>query len=99
MTNRFFIAALLLLALFSGCGYKEGVKTEAQKSFLYFSGNVDAVLVSVDGGAKFPVKPGKDNLYSIPPGKHKVFVTRDGDIVVERDIYVGNGVAKEIDVR
>lgn len=99
MNNRFVIAALLVVALLAGCGYKEGVKTEAQKSFLYFSGAVDGALVSVDGGAQFPVKPGKDNLYSIPPGKHKVFVTRDGHVVVERDIYVGNGVAKEIEVR
>jgi uncharacterized lipoprotein len=99
MNNKSFIAALLAVALLAGCGYKEGVKTEAQESFLYFSGDVDGALVSVDGGAQFPVKPGKDNLYSIPPGKHKVFVTRDGVVVVERDIYVGNGVAKEVDVR
>jgi uncharacterized lipoprotein len=99
MNNRFFIAALLMVALLAGCGYKEGVQTEAQKSFLYFSGDVEGVLVSVDGGAQFEVKPGRDNLYSIPPGKHKVSVTRGGTIVVERDIYVGDGVAKEIEVR
>jgi len=99
MNNRFIVAALLLVALLAGCGYKEGVRTEAQKSFLYFSGDVDGALVSVDGGAQFSVKPGKDNLYSIPPGKHKVFVTREGRVIVERDIYVGDGVAKEIEVR
>jgi len=99
MNNRFFVAAMLMVALLAGCGYKQGVQTEARQSFLYFSGDVKDVLVSVDGAAQFAVKPGRDNLYSIPPGNHKVTVTREGVIVVERDIYVGDGVAKEIEVR
>jgi len=99
MNNRFFVAALLMVALLAGCGYKQGVQTEARQSFLYFSGDVEGVLVSVDGAAQFAVKPGRDNLYSIPPGNHKVTVTREGVVVVARDIYVGGGVAKEIEVR
>jgi uncharacterized lipoprotein len=96
MKNKLIVASLLVVLLLSACGYKEGIHTAAQKSYLYFTGNIQSALVSVDGGAQFPVKPGKDNLYSISPGKHKVLVVEGGTILVERDIYVGDGVAKEI---
>lgn len=83
---------------FGGCGYKEGVSAGDQKSFLYFSGNTKNVTVSVDDGEKFSVKNGRDNQYRIKPGKHTVRVYREGEIRVEREIYVGDGIAKEISI-
>lgn len=88
----------LLLLLLDGCGYKEGVATPQKASYLYFSGNTDNVTVSVDDGAPFAVMPGRDNQYKIAPGKHRVKVYRAGSLVGEREIYVGDGIAKEIGV-
>jgi hypothetical protein len=82
----------------SGCGYKEGVNSEAQKSYLYFSGKVEGVKVSIDEGAMFSVKPGRDHQYKINPGKHSVKVFRGDAMIVNREVFVGDGIAKEIDI-
>lgn len=86
------------LVLISGCGYKEGVSISEQTSYLYFSGDTSTVMVSVNGGEKFSVKPGRDHQYKISPGTHTIRVYRGGAIVVERQVYVSDGVAKEIGV-
>jgi hypothetical protein len=65
---------------------------------VYFSGNTENVLVSIDNGTQFVVKPGRDNQYQINPGKHSIRVYREGILVVERDVYIGDGIAKEIGV-
>ncbi|MBN2816294.1 MAG: hypothetical protein JXQ67_06385 [Campylobacterales bacterium] len=92
------IVALLTL-LMSGCGSKEGIKTAEHKAYLYFTGNTSGAVVSIDGGEDFSVKPGQNNQYGIKPGKHLIEVKRDGALVVKREIYVGDGIAKEIEVQ
>ncbi len=87
---------------FSACGYKEGVSTAAAKSYFYFTGfssSDKSVKVSIDGGEKFSVEPSRDNQYAIKPGKHLVEVYRDGELKVQREVYVSDGIAKEIEVR
>jgi len=91
--------ATALVLLMSGCGSKEGVKSEAQKSYLYFTGNTSDVMVSVDKGTEFSVEAGQDNQYGVKPGKHLVEVSRDGQLIIKREIYLGDGVAKEIEVQ
>ena len=93
------IISLALLLGFSGCGYKEGVATATQKSYFFFSGNTSNVEVSIDGGERFIVKEGQSNQYGVKPGKHLVEVYRDGAIVVKREVFLGDGVAKEIEVQ
>lgn len=93
------IISIVLLLGISGCGYKEGVATAAQKSYIYFSGNTSNIEVSIDGGEKFDVKSGQINQYSVKPGKHLVEVYRDGAIIVKREVFVSDGVAKEIEVQ
>ncbi len=98
MKNILIIASLFTLFTLYGCGYKQSVTTGGQKSYLYFTGNSENVLVSVDDGAKFSVKSGKDNQYKIKPGKHLIKVYSGNKIIVKREIYVGDGIAKEIEL-
>ena len=93
------IISLVLLLGISGCGYKEGVATAAQKSYLYFSGNASDIQVSLDGGEKFSVKAGQTSQYGVTPGKHLVEVYRDGKIIIKREVFLSDGVAKEIEVQ
>ena len=96
---KILLTIAVALALFiSGCGSKEGVRTEAQKSYLYFSGNTSGALVSIDKGEEFSVKAGSNNQYGVKPGKHLVEISRDGNLIIKREIYVGDGIAKEIEV-
>ncbi|MCD6433719.1 MAG: hypothetical protein J7L21_06730 [Sulfurimonas sp.] len=90
--------SLLLILLSSGCGYKEGVLSEQRQSSIYFSGNTRGLTVSIDGGEEFKVSPGRNNQYRIKPGKHDIRVYRGENIIVDRRIYLGDGVAKEIGV-
>lgn len=92
------LSILIALGL-SACGYKEGVATAAAKSHLYFTGDTSKILVSVDNGETFPVKEGRDNLYNIKPGKHLVQVYRDNQLIVKMEIFISDGVAKEIEVK
>ena len=93
------IISLVLLLGISGCGYKEGVATAAQKSYIYFSGNTSDIEVSIDGGEKFNVKAGQTNQYGVKPGKHLVEIYRDGKIVVKREVFVSYSIAKGIGVQ
>lgn len=93
------ILSLLLLLLASGCGYKEGVATASQKSYLYFSGNVSDIKVSVDDAVEFSVLSGEKHQYAITPGKHTVKIYRGEHLLVVREIFISDGVAKEIEVK
>ena len=94
----FITIALLSFLLLSGCGYKSGVTTTEQRAYLYFTGNTQNVSVTINDGEAFTVLPGRDNQYAIAPGKHRVRIYRGGELIVEREIYVSDGVAKEIGV-
>ena len=93
------VISLILILAISGCGYKEGVATASQKSYIYFSGNTDDVKISIDNGEEFSIESGKLNQYSIKPGKHIVKVFRENTIVTKREIFVGDGISKEIEVQ
>ena len=90
--------SLLLVLTFVGCGYKAGVSTSEQTSYFFFSGDTTNVTVSIDGMATFTVEPGRDNQYKVAPGKHQIRVYRQGLLIVDREVYVGDGIAKEIGV-
>lgn len=99
MSNVKSIIAVLFILLLSGCGYKEGVATASQKSYLYFSGDTDDIEVSIDDGSKFEVEEGQLNQYSIKPGKHLIVVYKNNRVILKREIFVSDGVAKEIEVK
>jgi hypothetical protein len=93
------IASLFLLLMTSGCGYKEGVKTEAPKSYLYFNGDVSDIRVSIDDAVEFNVLAGEKHQYAITPGKHIIKIYRGDSLIVTRDLFISDGVAKEIEVK
>jgi len=90
---------LFVFLSISGCGYKEGTVNTAQKSYLFFSGNVKNVEVSIDEGKRFSVLGGQKNQYALKPGKHKIEVYREGKIIVKREVYIGEDISKEIEVK
>ncbi|MGX9462854.1 hypothetical protein ACWXWU_16700 [Shewanella sp. A14] len=85
-----------LVLVVSGCGYNSGVKTEASASYLYFTGAAEGVEVSVDNIPAFTVtETGIANQYRVTPGKHLIVITRDGQVIVKREILLGDGHEKE----
>jgi len=99
MKKIILLIALLTFASFSGCGYKEGVSTAAAKSYLYFTGHTDDALVSIDKGTRFSVDNGKNNQYAINPGKHIIEIYKNDSLVIKREIFVSDGISKEIEIQ
>ncbi|WP_445945330.1 hypothetical protein [Shewanella sp.] len=88
------LSAFIVLA--SGCGYNAGVKTEEAVSFLYFTGDAEGVEVSIDNAAPFIVsQTGISNQYRVSPGKHLIIITKNGQVVVKREVLLGDGHEKE----
>lgn len=97
--RHLFMSLMLLSSLWlGGCGYKEGATASDQQAYLHFSGNTKDVTVSVDGANEFSVESSRNNPYKIRPGKHTVKVYRNGQVVVHREVYVGDGISKEIGI-
>jgi len=86
----------------SSCGYKEGVIQPGNKSYLVFTGNTEDIQVTIDDNVPFSgqarVEEGKENLFQISPGKHMIVIRRGSEIVLQREIIIGNGMTKEIQV-
>jgi hypothetical protein len=99
MKKLILLLASLALLGFSACGYKEGVSTAASKSYFYFTGDTKNAQVSIDNGEKFSVEAGRDNQYSVKPGKHLVEVYKNDELVVKREVFLSDGITKEIEVR
>jgi viroplasmin and RNaseH domain-containing protein len=99
MRYKSVISSFLFVLALSGCGYQEGVVTPEKKSYLYFTGDVNDVKVVVDNNEGFTVEEGSKHKYKINPGKHKVTVYRGDKIIVNREIFVSDGVEKEIEVQ
>lgn len=99
MKYKSLISPFLVLLALSGCGYKEGVVTPEKKSYLYFTGDLKNVKVVVDNNEGFSVESGANNRYKINSGKHKVTIYRGDKVIVNREIFVGDGVEKEIEVQ
>jgi len=93
------ILCIFCLFLTVGCGYKEGVKVEEQKAYLYFTGNTSGAEVIVDGK---PFVLGEqvttDDLFQIEPGERQIEVMHNGTTVINRKIYVSEGISREIQI-
>lgn len=108
-----FLCAMIIAAgCLNGCGYVEGVVQKSEKSFLWFTGNTENAVVYVDNrefvrltlsyyidertGEK--TKKEETVYYQIEPGKHEIRVERDGKVLVNRLLILGNQMTKEIAV-
>lgn len=79
------------------CGYKEGVINGGPQAYLYFSGFTNRVEVVVDDvPLELEEQVTSNDHYRIQPGEHLVEVKHNGQTLVKRQIYVTDGVTKEI---
>jgi hypothetical protein len=108
---KIIVSISLILLILTSCGYREGVLQKEPVSYLWFTGNVDKAMVSIDGGAPFALQTSgyaQDNSsgsseakfihYKLSPGKHSITVTRDGQIIVDRVLILENENTREIQV-
>lgn len=94
---------LMLITLTSACSsyntYSSGEGSTEPVSYLYFSGDITGAQVSVSDAPAFLVtKTGIKNLYKVTPGKHIITITKNGKVVVKRNVLLGDGLEKEIHI-
>jgi hypothetical protein len=85
------IAACSLLALsLVGCVYPTS-KTEqgGVSSSLSFAGLPPSATISVDGAAIGTAADYAAKVLAVSPGTHRVTVQNGGQVLVDRDVYVG----------
>jgi hypothetical protein len=78
-------------------GYNEGVLQKAEKGQLKFVGNILQTTISIDDGKPFAIDK-KDVVYSIKPGIHSIKAYKNNQIVLEREVFIDNGITMEIEI-
>ena len=99
--KKIIFLGLVLLILSVGCGgIKEGVVQKEPTSFLWFTGNTQNAIVYIDDLAPITLNEqiGSQVHYKISPGKHIIIVKKSGKEVVNRNVLLGNGITKEIQI-
>lgn len=107
----FVVVLLTMLFCLSACGFKEGVVMPDKKSYLWFSGKSDGVTVTIDEQTSFDLSPGyyvdsegnkKSKAtpvhYEVDPGKHTIKLMRNGQVILERTLLLGNRMTAEIEI-
>lgn len=105
---------ILLLLSLTSCGYREGVTVAEPAAFLAFGGNTAGATVRIDDGISFSLGEGRGTTitsatgekekylagthYRIVPGKHRIQVEKNGELVVDRELLIGDGTTREISV-
>jgi len=98
----------ILALLFISCTYgnREGVVQKSGKSYLHFQGNPANVTFVIDDGEPINLEEEKGSdryapnlLYEISPGKHSLKVFRNGELIIERLIYVASSETKEVELQ
>lgn len=90
-------AFILSMTLVSCGGYTTGTIQKAEKGFLKFTGNTQAIMISVDDGTQFSYDV-KIDLYEVKPGRHTIKVYRNNQPIVDRVVVVDNQTTFEIEV-
>lgn len=99
MKNIKFLLISILMILTSACAYNTGVRTTEPVSYLYFTGDAQGVEVIIDDSPAFIVtEMGNKTLYKVTPGKHLIVIKRNGNIVVNRSVMLGDGHEKEFNI-
>ena len=95
-----------LVALVAACGsFKTTVQSE-EGTFLQLVGNPQDVVLVLDQSTTMDLNQAKSfdldgrNITKIviPPGQHRVTLTRGGNLLVDRKIFVSEGNAFEINI-
>jgi uncharacterized lipoprotein YajG len=96
------ILLLLGILILHACGYQEGIVQKGEKSFIKFAGNLENVSVQLDDMNQFVLKSvsesGADDnkLYQVSPGKHVLKVYRDGNLIINRILFLDDQATAEV---
>lgn len=92
------VLGVLAIFMMTACGYQTGVNQRQEQSFVRFIGNLDYAVAQFDDNQQtIPLDSGTAK-YALSPGKHRVKVIRNGQVVVERILFLGDQATMEVNV-
>ena len=96
--KKFFI--ITLIVFLSSCAYNSGVIQKDNISYLKLVGKLQNISLQIDDGAITQLNEiSIDTVYEIKPGVHIIKVRRDSKLVIERKLYFGNQITREVKVK
>ena len=96
--NKLFYILLIL-----GCyNTNSGVLIQDDKSYLTFNCNdIEEFEVEVGESTSFTVDARYqcDQLFQIPTGRNKITITKNGKVILYRDIFLGSGETYKLEIK
>lgn len=91
------LASISLVTVLPGCAMVETTTQVEDVAFLTFKGVADGASFQLDGGTPQQIERWPDSVrYQIAPGRHSLIVSRNGDVIVRREIYLTTGQVFEL---
>jgi hypothetical protein len=93
---------LAIVLLLAGCAfnYDRGTVQHEEAAFLKLTGNLENAYLAIDDNAPVMIEESDTELvYQIKPGTHIITVTRNGAVVVKRELYFDDQVTREVAVK
>ncbi|HKK00796.1 MAG TPA: hypothetical protein VJ955_01400 [Desulfuromonadales bacterium] len=102
------VMALCMALLLAGCGYVSGVRQSDDMSYVEFTGNWTDATVQFDQLKPFKLEYVIDQSsdtgkmvrpylkYGLSPGRHVITVTRDGELLLHRVVFLGDHQTMEV---
>lgn len=101
--KKIFLGSLLaIILLLTGCAfnYDRGAVQHEETAYLKLTGNLENAYLAIDDNAPVMIEePDKNIVYQIEPGTHIITVTRNGAVVVKRELYFDDQITREVEVR
>jgi len=79
-------------------GHRAENVQKADAAYFRFTGNIKGVTIEVDGGPRFEITSSEIS-YETSPGKHEIRAYRDSQLILHRQVYIGNHETMEVAIK
>jgi len=92
---------IVLLMFLAGCAAnQQGVVQYEEAAYLKLTGNLENAYLAIDDNPPVLIEEPQDNfVYQLTPGTHIITVTRDGKLLVKRELYFDDQITREVEVK
>jgi len=92
---------IVLLMFLAGCAAnQQGVVQHEEAAYLKLTGNLENAYLAIDDNAPILIEePDTNFVYQLTPGTHIITVTRNGKLVLKRELYFDDQITREVEVK
>ena len=91
------VATICLAVFFTGCSSNSGTVSHAPIAYFELIGVAGNMSVSIDGGEAISLEPKSKSIrLQVEPGRHRIKVSKAGEIILDRKVLVSDQQTLEI---